>query len=209
MSMKPDEINDALAAEVLWHVDAKAEEIGWDNAAPQLYAVLIHRPPAEIAMALAREAGAPADADGLQVALFELDQLPGWPLVLDRSPSTASAINMMAMCVEQMPAVLRTSMYDLDKLYGLVLVSEAWMVRSIEIDEAERQGVLAKARSHHLDEHPDRIEVRMTYCVSKAGTMSLLMHERDGIAEITTGERAARMQGAMPTVLRRLVEALT
>jgi hypothetical protein len=174
---------DKLMAEALWHIDAECETHGWDQNAG-LFAVLIHR--------FGDEGGA-----------IQLAPMIGWDVCLQLAPGPREALAGMVHMLRAAPVELKRSTYPREVLYGVAIVTEAWMLRGDAITPETRLAV-GERRLHEL---PDRVEIRFTYCVSTQGEVSALAHERDGIAE-SLGDGEAKLDGAIPDLLTQIVKEL-
>ena len=175
---------DKLMAEALWHIDAECETHGWDQDAG-LFAVLIHR--------FGDEGGA-----------IQLAPMPGWNICLRLAPGPQAALTGMVHMLGEAPVEFKRAAYPPETLYGVALVTEAWMLR----DDAITPQTRLAAEQGRLHELADRVEVRFTYCVSTQGEVSALSHERDGIAEAFHKEEG-KLTGAIPNLLAQIVKELT
>lgn len=68
---------------------------------------------------------------------------------------------------------------------AMVYACEAWMVSATAIGQAEADRILEEARKRHLDEHPERVEVRQLLCVDRHGAVRSLVYARDNDSELT------------------------
>lgn len=192
---------DEIIAEALWHIDAEADLHGWDQDAA-LYAVMIHpfKDPVQI-----EEMG-----DKVAAGLIELMPMPAWEMVFENAPNTRSALKMMAHMLSMAPPELKELTFPSD-FYGLAFVTEAYVLKAPRLEDGEPDPEIvarieAEMQAGSIAEHPDRIEIRFIYCVSKDGTAAALSHERDGIAEALTD---GNMIGAIPDRLAEIIKEIT
>lgn len=175
----------ARVREALWHVDAELEKQGW-NLPSQLWTVL-HVP-----------------ATAFQMATVALLPLPGWEQVLEKGDDMQDCLRVTIALYRRMPAALKV---DLRKdLFGVALASEAWALRTEDPVKAERFQQIAEERQVHAE--PDRIECRIIHFAPLDGSPALLMHERDGIAQLLDENSEMTATGEIPELLSQLVQAL-
>lgn len=165
--------------ESLWHIDAQFEEEGWDQP-PRLLMVL-------------------PDALGI-----ELKPLPGWDMVVPEAGSAQRALTGMVHAYDLMPVdLLRVGIPT--NLFALAFVSEGWSLSVDKNDEAAAAAALKAGEEHTVHTDPHRVEVRVLYLQPVAGERAMLMHERDGVVEMTGGSKG----GEIPRLLGDLMTALT
>lgn len=164
---------DELLKETLWHIDAKADEFGWDMP-PQLWFVLV------------------LESEGL--AAVHLIPVPGWEEVLSASATVPDALGWVREAVLSRPDGLTTP----KTIYGVAFTVEAWSV-SVEI-------MPEVTADTNLSTHPDRFETRVTYCCSREGVSNVLIHERDGIAQVVERNE---VDGVMADLVREIAVGMT
>jgi hypothetical protein len=180
---------DKIMAETLWHIDAQVEEMGWDQDAA-LFAVLV----GEV------EEG---------VGVIELKPAPGWNVCLQYTEDPKKALQALGLILSRTPDSLRKETYPPEHLYGLVFVTEAWMLRAPLGTEPQMPADYeVAARNHTVSTHPDRVETRFLYCVSTRGDVAALNHERDGIVEAFDPDKG-NFDGQVPDLLHALIKELT
>lgn len=171
---------DAIMAETLWHIDAEADKDGWDQR-PELYAILTN-----------------PVTDG--VGVIELKPAPGWDQCLDANPDPPRALEILTRLLRIAPKELKRGAIACDRLYGLALVVEVWMLRATSVKE-----VFAAA---DISKHPNRIETRFIYCMSAEGKLVALNHEREGIVQRIDNDSVTILDGAIPELLLACIKEL-
>lgn len=169
--------------EALWHVDAQLEEHGWGQAS-QLWAVSV--------------------MEGEVMRSIIMFPLPGWEQVRAQAPSHEACLAFLADMYARMPQTLKKKVSP-GSLFGLAFSSEAYMLRyqgsQEELDKLQES---LRERDVSIGKSPDMIETRMVYLVPLDGPPAMLLHERDGIAELHEDDA----EGDVATLLARLVQAL-
>lgn len=170
---------DAHIKEALWHIDADVDKGGWDQR-PILLLVQHARL-----------------ADG--VGAICLQEIPGSAMVIERlGGQMQEALVFFINAVRGAPTSVRNYLAaDLDGLYGVALVTEAWMVK---------QYMDAPAPDDYegdLSQHPDRVECRLTHIAPVNGEGAQLIHERDSIAYLREN---GELGGALPDLLADLAQ---
>ena len=182
MNDKLDQGIAKAAKEVLWHVDAKLEEGGWDQP-PMLYLAVYEK------------------ADDL--AALGLIPMLGWDLVWARLPNIQDALNAIVTVLNAYPPALKHATFPTKNLFGVVLAMEAWVLK-MDKDDKDAAAKEAVARAHTIHQHPDRVESRGIYLHPVEGPPAFLAHERDGIAQLHEGVHS----GEVPRLLGELNKAL-
>lgn len=106
--MIPESV-DQIMAETLWHIDAEAEDRGWDRSA-ELYVVRVHPLPPEAHM---------------ELGVIELQPIPGWQMCLDHAPNPEEALIVLCALLSEAPWELIHDIYPPGSVYGAVIVTEA------------------------------------------------------------------------------------
>lgn len=163
--------------EALWHIDAEIEKGGWDQRP-----LLLFVQHAQV-------------ADNLGAIV--LQEIPGARMVIERTADMQDALAFLTDALKGAPTSIRNTLAsDLDGLYGVALVTEAWLVREYvdgPMPDNYTRGDLSK--------HPDRVECRITHIVPVNGESAQLIHERDSVAYVRED-----MGGELPALLRALAQ---
>jgi len=188
---------DRVIAEALWHIDNEMEEIGWDQDA-MLFAVMIHRV----------DDFGPLGLPGALGGVINLMPFPAWELALAGAPSPTDALGFMAGMVGLAPKPMREVTFPPDEFYGLAFATEAWILRPPMDGQELSPSAIEAMQSGSISEHPDRVEVRLIYCLPKdGGAPAVLSHERDGIVEAL--DDTVTIGGAIPGCLKELLGKIT
>jgi hypothetical protein len=164
--------------ELLWQVDGEREQAGWDD-------------PPELAVVYREPVVAPG---GLMAEVFMLRPFPGFRRVGAKlfevygDVSMPEVLGTLVRFVRTMPREMVEG--EFEGGVGLVLVSEAWAVERYHEEEiTDGRALIAGYTEAPPSEHPDRYEIRMVAACMADGTGAMLMHKRDGVADIMGGVR--------------------
>lgn len=183
---------DGLMSECLWHIDAKCEEIGWNQDA-RLFALMVERDLTKV--------------DGGSVGLVAMLPIPGWELAMIATSTPPEALAIITGVLAEAPPGLTHHLFPPDKLYGVALITEAWMLRA-PLNGSISDADMAFVREHGAVNHPERIESRFIYCLSKDGEVCALTHEKDGIAQPLDRDDAS-IGGQLVDLLAGFLKVLT
>jgi hypothetical protein len=187
---------DKGATEAMWHIDNKAEEVGWD--APPVLLLIKVKPLAELG-------GTGAVLSSLDISLFT-----GWNAVMERYESPKDMLAFLTFVVTKFPKEMKGPLFDLDHLYGIAFVSEIWTVHTNTKDKAAMKKLRKKIESEdqEISKMAERVESRMVFMVSMEGRAVALMHERDGVPLMLEPEDGKKIAGAIPELMHKLVAAI-
>jgi hypothetical protein len=180
-----------LVHEALWQVDGELEQGGWDQD-PRLFLVMAddaQRLAGFVRSMTGRELDA-GQAVGTGIALAELT--PFGQLVQQAGGDVPTALMVMGQALRQ--AIGSRPRPGPPFAYGAVLTAEAWMLR----DADQHVAALERGDDVKIAEHPHRVEVRMTSFVGRDGHQAMLVHERDGIAELHDDRGGLGPDGRVP-----------
>jgi hypothetical protein len=171
----------AAAETLLRRIDAIAEEGGWDQP-PRLYAVVAPE-------------GDEAAAQPLRAV--EVHQF------MDLTVEGNDTLDVLGALVD---AFRRRQLEEgrvrlPEGFYGWAVLLEAWMLHlpegaiepGLELDQP-------------LEEHPDRVEVRLIYCTTVDGEVIGLSRERGLGPEVVNADSIAEDGGRVPSLMRDLAD---
>jgi hypothetical protein len=141
--------------EVLWHLDEKREDRGWD-VQPDLWTL--------------HQESLTAGAD-----LIVAREFPGFEVAQALTGYSFGSLKSLIFVLGEISDDSRRKLIPNDHIVGVVLVEEAWSVMK-PADEPDPVGSLA--------DHPNRVEYRMCWLQTLTGERAVLIHERDGIARL-------------------------
>ena len=187
---------DKAATEALWHIDARAEEEGWDQ------------PPA-LLLVKVKPVGRLEDTEMFLSAL-DVSLFTGWPAVVERYEDIKDMLSLVVFVMGQFPKELRGPLVDLDHLYGLALVSETWTVNTDTKDKAEVAHLQGRLDAgDRISDMENRVESRMVFLTTMEGHSTMLTHERDGVAKIIApSQEGAQITGSVPALLTKLIRVI-
>lgn len=161
--------------EVLWHVDNECEARGWDQP-PRLLQV-IHMP----------------TPDGAVVALGDV---PGFDEIRTRTDDMQTILRLLTKVYSGLDDTAKAAVFPQQGYFGLVLVTEAWMLRGDDVRPGARPS-----------RDKNRVEVRVTHLSPLDYGPAALLHERDGIVQVKVGEDGP-LVGGVPDRMAELTLAL-
>ncbi|HEX4213036.1 MAG TPA: hypothetical protein VIA06_06890 [Candidatus Dormibacteraeota bacterium] len=170
------------AAEALLHrIDAIAEEGGWDQP-PRLYAVVTPD----------RDEASEQPLRAIEVHQF-----------MDLSIEGNDTLDVLGALVDafrrRQSAEGRVRLPE--GFYGWAVLLEAWMLR---LPEGAMEPGLELGQP--LEEHPDRIEVRLIYCTTVDAEVIGLSRERGFDPELVDPDHIAEDGGRVPSLMRELAD---
>lgn len=171
----------AAAEALLRNIDAIAEEGGWDQP-PRLYAVV------------APEADEGSDRP---LRAIEVHQF------MDLTVEGNDTLDVLGALVDAFRRRQNTEgRVDMPHgFYGWAVLLEAWMVH---LPEGAIEPDLEL--DHPLEQHPDRVEVRLIYCTTVDGEVIGVSRERGSDPELVDPEHIAEDGGRVPRLMRELAD---
>ena len=185
-----EDVIDQAISQTLWEVDEAAEHIGWDSP-PQLFIVMLH--PLHIT----------SEIEGVGI---EMKQMSGWDIALELGENISESLSAMSSLLESIPSEMKRTNWPAENLYGLVMVTEAWIVHP-DSQAAFDRIKLAKQQGRFM-ELANRIETRYVFSVSTRGRRATLHHERHGVIQMH-GHDDNDYDRTIPLRLSTLMKELT
>lgn len=164
--------------ELLWHIDGEIERIGW--GVPPVLALVVVPHEEQV----------------------KLRTVPGYEMALDSLGDSGDAIAAIANVFTEVPPAIKSAWFDGDIgiAEGVVFIGEAIMLRREDMATLFPPAL-------EIVSHPLSVKVRVTTLVTRSGSTHVLVHERDGIAqlsevgEVVTGRVVADMNRLMRAIL--------